>query len=57
MLRQCTAATWRGGVVSVPGVGAVFISWFSFGDAFDMGLSFRMGQTHVHQARLTMLEC
>ncbi len=47
-LRQCIAAVRRGGVVSVPGVYAGFIHGFLFGDAFDKGLSFKMGQTHVH---------
>ena len=49
-LRQCIAAVRRGGVVSVPGVYAGFIHGFLFGDAFDKGLSFKMGQTHVHAA-------
>ena len=48
-LRQAMAATRRGGVVSVPGVYAGFIHGFLFGDAFDKGLTFRMGQTHVQQ--------
>lgn len=47
-LRQCIAAVRRGGIVSVPGVYAGFIHGFLFGDAFDKGLSFKMGQTHVH---------
>ena len=47
-LRQCIAAVRRGGVVSVPGVYAGFIHGFLFGDAFDKGLTFKMGQTHVH---------
>jgi threonine dehydrogenase-like Zn-dependent dehydrogenase len=46
-LRQCIAATRRGGVVSVPGVYAGFIHAFLFGDAFEKGLAFRMGQTHA----------
>lgn len=46
-LRQCIAATRRGGTVSVPGVYAGWIHGFLFGDAFDKGLTFRMGQTHV----------
>jgi threonine dehydrogenase-like Zn-dependent dehydrogenase len=46
-LRWAIAATRRGGVVSVPGVYAGFIHAFLFGDAFDKGLTFRMGQTHV----------
>ena len=56
VLRQCIAATRRGGVVSVPGVYAGFIHGFLFGDAFDKGLSFRMGQTHVQQHMPTLLE-
>ncbi|MEL4016087.1 zinc-dependent alcohol dehydrogenase [Dryocola clanedunensis] len=47
-LRQCIAAVRRGGIVSVPGVYAGFIHSFMFGDAFDKGLTFKMGQTHVH---------
>lgn len=47
-LRQCIATVRRGGVVSVPGVYAGFIHGFLFGDAFDKGLSFKIGQTHVH---------
>ena len=48
-LRQCIAATRRGGIVSVAGVYAGFIHGFLFGDAFDKGLTFRMGQTHVQR--------
>jgi threonine dehydrogenase-like Zn-dependent dehydrogenase len=48
-LRQCIAAVRRGGTVSVPGVYAGFIHGFMFGDAFDKGLTFKMGQTHVHR--------
>lgn len=47
-IRQCIAAVRRGGIVSVPGVYAGFIHAFMFGDAFDKGLTFKMGQTHVH---------
>lgn len=49
VLRQCIAATRRCGVVSVPGVYAGFIHGFLFGDAFDKGLTFKMGQTHVQR--------
>jgi threonine dehydrogenase-like Zn-dependent dehydrogenase len=42
-LLPCVAA-----VVAVPGVYAGFIHGFLFGDAFDKGLTFKMGQTHVH---------
>lgn len=48
-LRQCIAATRRGGVVSVPGVYAGFIHGFLFGDIFEKGLSFATGQTHVQK--------
>lgn len=46
-LRQAIAATRRGGCLSVPGVYAGFIHGFLFGDAFEKGLTMRMGQTHV----------
>jgi len=55
-LRQCIAAVRRGGVVSVPGVYAGFIHGFLFGDAFDKGLTFKMGQTHVHPLLSHLLE-
>ena len=54
-LRQCIAATRRGGVVSVAGVYAGFIHAFMFGDAFDKGLTFRMGQTHVQRYMTELL--
>ncbi|MGQ3170439.1 MAG: zinc-dependent alcohol dehydrogenase [Methylophilus sp.] len=47
VLRQCIAATRRGGVISVPGVYSGFIHGFLLGDAFDKGITFKMGQTHV----------
>jgi threonine dehydrogenase-like Zn-dependent dehydrogenase len=55
-LRWAIAATRRGGTVSVPGVYAGFIHGFLFGDAFDKGLTFRMGQTHVQQHMGRLLE-
>ncbi|MCL4183242.1 MAG: glutathione-dependent formaldehyde dehydrogenase [Burkholderiaceae bacterium] len=57
VLRQAIAATRRGGVVSVPGVYAGFIHGFLFGDAFEKGLQFRMGQTHVQRFMPGLLEC
>lgn len=48
-LRQCIAAVRRGGTVSVPGVYTGSIHSFLFGDAFDKGLIFKMGQTHVQR--------
>ena len=55
-LRQCIATVRRGGVVSVPGVYAGFIHGFMFGDAFDKGLTFKMGQTHVQRFLPELLE-
>ena len=55
-LRQCIAAVRRGGTVSVPGVYAGFIHGFLFGDAFEKGISFRTGQTHVQQYMPELLE-
>lgn len=55
-LRQGIAATRRGGTLSVAGVYAGFIHGFMFGDAFDKGLSFAMGQTHVQKHMPTLLE-
>lgn len=56
VLRQCIAATRRCGTVSVPGVYAGFMHGFLFGDAFDKGLTFKMGQTHVQRLMPTLLE-
>lgn len=55
-LRQAMAATRRGGVVSVPGVYAGFIHGFLFGDAFEKGLTFKMGQTHTQKYMAKLLE-
>jgi len=49
VLRQAIACTHRGGYISVPGVYAGWIHGFMFGDAFDKGLHFAMGQTHVQK--------
>lgn len=56
VLRQCIAAVRRGGIVSVPGVYAGPLHAFMFGDAFDKGLTFKMGQTHVQQHMPTLLK-
>jgi threonine dehydrogenase-like Zn-dependent dehydrogenase len=55
-LHQCIAAVRRGGVVSVPGIYAGPIHGFLFGDAFDKGLTLKMGQTHVHKFLPQLLE-
>lgn len=56
VLRQCIAAVRRGGTVSVPGVYAGYLHGFLFGDAFDKGLTFKMGQTHVQALLPELLE-
>jgi len=43
-------------VVSVPGVYAGFIHGFLFGDAFEKGLIFKMGQTHAQRYMPQLLE-
>ena len=55
-IRQCIAAVRRGGTVSVPGVYAGFIHGFLFGDAFEKGITFKMGQTHVQRYMPELLE-
>lgn len=55
-IRQCIAAVRRGGTVSVPGVYAGFIHGFLFGDAFEKGITFKMGQTHVQRFMHELLE-
>lgn len=55
-LRQCIAAVRRGGVISIPGVYAGFVHGFLIGDAFDKGITLKMGQTHVHRYLPELLE-
>ena len=49
VLRQMIASTRRGGHISVPGVYAGWIHGFLFGDSFDKGLNWCMGQTNVQR--------
>ncbi len=55
-LRQAIAATRRAGVVSVPGVYPGCLHGFLFGDAFEKGLVFKMGQTHAQRFMPKLLE-
>ena len=48
VLRQAIQACRKGGVVSIPGVYRGMLDKINFGAAFSKGLTFRMGQTHVH---------
>jgi threonine dehydrogenase-like Zn-dependent dehydrogenase len=56
-LRQAITATRRGGTVSVPGNYAGYIHGVQFGEAFDKGLTFRMGYTHVQRHLPELLAC
>jgi len=47
-LRQAIQACRKGGTVSIPGVYGGFIDKVPMGAAFSKGLTFKMGQTHVH---------
>ncbi len=55
-LRQAINCCRKGGVVSVPGVYGGFLDKFPFGAAFGKGLTFKMGQTHVHKYVPTLLD-
>src|SRR5438477_457588 len=55
-LRQAIQACRKGGVVSIPGVYGGFVDKFPLGAAFAKGLTFKMGQTHVHKYMRPLLE-
>jgi threonine dehydrogenase-like Zn-dependent dehydrogenase len=55
-LRQAIHACRKGGTISVPGVYGAFLDKFPFGAAFAKGLTFKMGQTHVHKYMKQLLE-
>jgi threonine dehydrogenase-like Zn-dependent dehydrogenase len=55
-LRQAINACRKGGTVSVPGVYGGFLDKIPFGAAFAKGLTFKMGQTHVHKYLRPLLE-
>src|SRR5690606_34226495 len=47
-LRQAIRACRSGGTISIPGVYIGILDKFPLGIAFAKGLTFKMGQTHVH---------
>ncbi len=49
VLREAIMACGKGGTVSFPGVYGGFLDKVPFGAAFAKGLTFKMGQTHVHK--------
>jgi threonine dehydrogenase-like Zn-dependent dehydrogenase len=55
-LRQAIYSCRKGGTVSVPGVYGGLLDKFPFGSAFSKGLTFKMGQTHVHRYMQQLLE-
>ena len=49
VLREAIQACRKGGIVSIPGVYGGLLDKINFGAAFQKGLTFRMGQTHVQK--------
>jgi threonine dehydrogenase-like Zn-dependent dehydrogenase len=56
VLRQVIHACRKGGRVSIPGVYGGVIDKFPIGAAFAKGLTFKMGQTHVHKYMRPLME-
>lgn len=55
-LRHMIQACTKGGKVSVAGVYGGLVDKFPMGSAFGKGLTFKMGQTHVHRYMQPLLE-
>jgi threonine dehydrogenase-like Zn-dependent dehydrogenase len=55
-LRQAIHACRKGGIVSIPGVYGGFLDKIPFGAAFQKGLTFKMGQTHMMKYMQPLLE-
>jgi threonine dehydrogenase-like Zn-dependent dehydrogenase len=55
-LRQLIVACRKGGTVSLAGVYGGMIDKMPMGAAFNKGLTFKMGQTHVHRYLKPLLE-
>jgi threonine dehydrogenase-like Zn-dependent dehydrogenase len=56
VLREVIQACRKGGTVSIPGVYVGFVDKIPMGAAFSKGLTFRMGQTHMHRYLQPLLE-
>jgi threonine dehydrogenase-like Zn-dependent dehydrogenase len=56
VLREAIMACRKGGTVSIPGVYGGFLDKVPMGAAFAKGLTFKMGQTHVHNYLRPLLE-
>jgi threonine dehydrogenase-like Zn-dependent dehydrogenase len=55
-LREAIQACRKGGVVSIPGVYGGFVDTMPMGAAFNKGLTFKMGQTHMHRYLQPLLD-
>jgi threonine dehydrogenase-like Zn-dependent dehydrogenase len=55
-IAQAIHACRKGGIVSIPGVYGGFLDKIPFGAAFQKGLTFRMGQTHMMQYMQPLLD-
>ncbi len=55
-LGEAIQACRKGGTISIPGVYGGVIDKFPLGAAFAKGLTFKMGQTHVHKYMRLLLE-
>jgi threonine dehydrogenase-like Zn-dependent dehydrogenase len=56
VLRQAIQACRKGGTVSIPGVYGGLLDKIPMGAAFNKGLTFKMGQTHVHKYLQPLLQ-
>lgn len=55
-LRDAIQSCRKGGTLSIPGVYGGLLDKFPMGAAFGKGLTFKMGQTHVHKYLRPLLE-
>ena len=55
-LRECIQACRKGGTISLAGVYGGFIDTIPMGAAFNKGLTFKMGQTHVQRYMKLLFE-
>jgi len=56
VLREAIQACRKGGTISIPGVYAGYINAMPMGVAFAKGLTFKMGQTHMHNYLQPLLD-
>jgi threonine dehydrogenase-like Zn-dependent dehydrogenase len=56
VLREAIMACRKGGTVSIPGVYGGFVDKVPMGAAMNKGLTFKMGQTHMHRYMKPLLE-